>query len=63
LSKFPIDPEIIKKRAFMPDRLSELSKVDPEAALRLLRDWGDGKKAITDLWDEIMSLLDEHKKT
>lgn len=48
-----IDPETIKKNAYLPVKLSELSKKNPEAALQLLQDWGDGKKTIKKLWDEI----------
>jgi hypothetical protein len=55
--ELPIDPEIIKKRAYLPVKLSELSKIDPDAALKYLRNWGDGKQAISQLWDSVMSEL------
>lgn len=48
-SKPLIDPETVKKRAYLPVKLSELSKVNPEVALKLLQDWGDGKKPINRL--------------
>jgi DNA polymerase/3'-5' exonuclease PolX len=53
-----IDPETIKKNAYLPVKLSELSKENPEAALKLLQDWGDGKKTIKKLWEETLNLLE-----
>ncbi|WP_433958587.1 hypothetical protein [Cytobacillus horneckiae] len=53
-----IDPETIKKNTYLPVKLSELSKTNPEAALQLLRDWGEGKKPIKQLWDETLSYLE-----
>jgi hypothetical protein len=58
LKKYPIDPEIVKKNAYLPVRLSELSKIDPDAAITILQEWGDGKKPITILWDDISSKLE-----
>lgn len=57
-----IDPETIKKNAYLPVKLSELSKVNPEAALQLLQDWGEGKKPIKQLWDETLLKLETCKK-
>ncbi|MEQ6050011.1 hypothetical protein U2I53_13265 [Lysinibacillus capsici] len=44
--------ELIRMYAFLPVKLSDLSKVNPEAAIKLLQDWGEGKKTIRKLWDE-----------
>jgi hypothetical protein len=52
-----IDPETVKKNAYLPVKLSQLSKTNPTAALALLQDWGDGKKPIKQLWDEALQLL------
>ena len=57
-----IDPETIKKNAYLPVKLSELSKANPEAALQLLQDWGEGKKPIKQLWDETISKLESSNK-
>ncbi|MGG3887806.1 hypothetical protein [Metabacillus fastidiosus] len=54
---FLIDPETVKKNAYLPVKLSELSKENPEAALMLLQDWGDGKKPVKQLWDEVIKYL------
>ncbi|MED3571916.1 hypothetical protein [Cytobacillus praedii] len=48
-----IDPETIKKNAYLPVKLSELAKKNPVVALQLLQDWGEGKKTIKQLWNEV----------
>jgi len=45
-----INMDLVKIRAFLPEKLSELSRVNEPLALKLLRDWGDGKKTLRDLW-------------
>jgi hypothetical protein len=57
-----IDPETVKKNAYLPVKLSQLSKTNPAAALSLLQDWGDGKKPIKQLWDETLQLLENHQE-
>lgn len=52
-----INPETIRKSAHLPDKLSELSKHDPQAALEILRYWGEGKKPIVELWDLVCDKL------
>lgn len=52
-----IDPETIKKNTYLPVKLSELSKENPEAALQLLQDWGEGRKPVKQLWEEVTNLL------
>ncbi|PKU50094.1 hypothetical protein [Lysinibacillus fusiformis] len=49
--------ELVRIYAYLPVKLSDLSKVDPEAAIKLLQDWGEGKKTIRKLWDEIHKAL------
>lgn len=55
-----INPETIKKNAYLPTKLSELSRVEPEAAIKLLQDWGDGKKPVIQLWDEVVEKLGKY---
>jgi len=58
-NKWPIDPEIIMKRAFLSVKLDSLSYQQPEIAIQLLRDWGEGKKPVSQLWKEIHFYLEE----
>ena len=51
--------ELVRMYAYLPVKLSELSKVDPEAAIKILQDWGSGKKSIRKLWSEIHEALVE----
>lgn len=54
-----IDRKTIEKNAYLPVKITELSYKNPEAALQILRDWGEGRKPILHLWDEVMKKLDE----
>lgn len=54
----PIDRELLEKRKMIPVKLAELSYTKPEVVLVLLRDWGEKKKPITTLFDEILSHFD-----
>ncbi|MEH7108226.1 hypothetical protein [Bacillus sp. JJ1764] len=56
-----IDPETVRKNAYLPVKLGELSKSNPEAALQLLQDWGEGRKPVKQLWEEVIKYLDEEK--
>lgn len=51
--------ELVRIYAYLPVKLSELSKVDPEAAIKLLQDWGEGKKTIRKLWKETNEALEQ----
>ncbi|XJZ25998.1 hypothetical protein ACF5W4_11350 [Bacillota bacterium Lsc_1132] len=53
-----IDPETIRKNAYLPVKLSELSKSNPEAAIQLLQDWGEGRKPVKQLWEEALLQLE-----
>ncbi|MCY8609942.1 hypothetical protein G3M81_12590 [Bacillus paralicheniformis] len=57
MSKYLINPDTIQKSAYLPDKLSQLSKHDPQSALEILRYWGDGEKPITELWDLVCDKL------
>lgn len=48
----PIPVERIHQHANLPAKLAELSHLDAEKAISLLRDWGEGKKTIKALWEE-----------
>jgi len=51
--------ELVRMYAYLPVKLSELSKVDPETAIKILQDWGEGKKTIRKLWNAIHEALEE----
>ncbi|MFE3573903.1 hypothetical protein [Lysinibacillus sp. NPDC059133] len=50
--------DLIRMYAYLPVKLSQLSKENPNAAINLLQDWGEGRKTIRKLWKEINDLLD-----
>lgn len=54
--------ELVRIYAYLPVKLSELSKVDPEAAIKLLQDWGEGNKTIRKFWKETNDALKENDK-
>lgn len=56
-----IDRELIEMYANLPSKLSVLSKFNPEKAVKILQDWGDGKKTLRKLWKETESALKEIK--
>lgn len=51
--------ELVRMYAFLPVKLSELSKVNPEATIEILQDWGAGRKSIRKLWSATIDALDE----
>jgi hypothetical protein len=53
--KLPICLELLQKRQEIPMKLAELSYSKPEAALSLLRLWGEKKIAISPLYEEILT--------
>jgi hypothetical protein len=60
-NELAIDMEIVKKRAYLPVKLAELSYMDQEAALRLLREWGAGAKPVSQLWEEAVAALGQQE--
>ncbi len=50
--------ELVRIYAYLPVKLSELSKVNPNAAIKILQEWGEGKKTIRKLWKETTDLID-----
>lgn len=59
LVKSPISSERIRQHAYLPAKLAELSHINPEKAVLLLQDWGEGKKTIKKLWEEITAHVDD----
>lgn len=55
--------ELVRIYAYLPVKLSELSKVDPEAEIKLLQDWGGGKKTIRKLWDETHKAIEVYEES
>lgn len=53
----PIDMDLLKKREEIPIKLAELSYMDPDSAVVLLRKWGEKKSPITVLHAEICSYI------
>lgn len=60
---FPIDPERVQQNAYLPVKLSELSKFNLEKAFELLQAWGDGTKSIKKLWDEVIQYVGDNIHT
>ncbi|MGD6879936.1 hypothetical protein [Bacillus infantis] len=58
---FEILKQAAKKQAYLPTGLAKLSYQQPEEALRLLRNWGEGKQPLDRLFEEITHLL--HSKS
>jgi len=59
----PIDPERVRQNAYLPVKLAELSKSNPEKALELLQAWGEGTKTIKKLWDEVIQYVGDTIQT
>ncbi|QSB12069.1 hypothetical protein JTI58_10880 [Lysinibacillus fusiformis] len=55
--------ELVRIYAYLPVKLSELSKVDPEAAINLLQDWGEGKETIRKIWEETHKAIEENNNS
>lgn len=54
-----IDRELVKMNAYLPVKLAELSKFNPDAALLILRAWGEGTKPLRTLWFETSEMLEQ----
>ncbi|MGQ8949828.1 hypothetical protein [Bacillus altitudinis] len=61
MSGLPIDFDVVNKNAYLPVKLSELSKVDPSSALEILNHWGEGTKPITVLWEITIEKILQNK--
>jgi hypothetical protein len=49
--------EAALKQAYLPSKLAALSYQQPEESLRLLREWGEGRKPVKILFEEVIDLL------
>ncbi|ARK25974.1 hypothetical protein SporoP37_15710 [Sporosarcina sp. P37] len=52
-----IAKELLEMNAYMPVKLAELAKSEPDTALELLQAWGDGTKTLRTLWKEVTDAL------
>jgi hypothetical protein len=53
----PIDLELLQKRQAIPVKIAQLSYINPEKAIELLRKWGEKQAPITSLYEEILQAL------
>jgi hypothetical protein len=53
----PIDLDLLQKRREIPIKLAQLSYLNPEKAIELLRKWGEKQVPITPLYEEIIQAL------
>ena len=51
--------DLARMYAYLPIKLSQLAKVNPEATLEIIQDWRDGRNDIRKLWDATINALDE----
>ncbi|MFD1363072.1 hypothetical protein [Lentibacillus salinarum] len=59
----PIDTDLLKKREEIPIKLAELSYVDSEKTINLLRKWGEKNSPITVLHKELNDSLKDIDST
>lgn len=59
--EYPIDPEILKKRKAIPGLISELSYLNGDKAITYIRIWGEKRMPITELFDELINVIQEEK--
>ncbi len=57
MDTLPIDLDILQKRKSIPIKLAELSYLNNEKAIELLREWGEKRVPITPLYEKIMDAL------
>lgn len=57
MTDFPIDPVIIQKHAAIPGLIAELSYIDEGSAIDYMRVWGEKKKPISTMFEELSSEL------
>jgi len=56
-----IDREIIHMNAYLPVELAKLSRVDEEAAIKILRAWGEGTAPLKTLWAMVQTELKKYE--
>jgi|GEM_PF-1493079 len=50
--------DTIRKRMNLPKLISDLANRDTAAALRILQEWGEGRKPVAQLWEEATDALE-----
>jgi len=55
--KMPIDPEILQMKIEIPKLLAELSYRDQQEAIRLMREWGEKKRTINSMYEELNQIV------
>lgn len=53
-----INMELVRIKAALPVKLAELSRINKDAAITILQDWGEGVKPLKVLYKEILAELD-----
>lgn len=53
----PISPDLLRKRAAIPEKIAELSYRDRDQAIHYLRIWGEHRMPITPLFAELEKAL------
>jgi hypothetical protein len=56
----PLDLDLLQKRREIPEKLAQLSYMDPEKAIQLLRKWGEKQVPIAPLYEEIIQALNSN---
>lgn len=57
MTDLPIDLDLLRKRMAIPAKIAELSYTNQNEAIKYLRIWGEKKMPVTDLFNELSSLL------
>lgn len=53
-----INLELVRIKAALPVKLAELSRINKDAALLILQDWGEGVKPLKVLYKDVIAELD-----
>ncbi|MER2154732.1 MAG: hypothetical protein ABS917_11105 [Solibacillus sp.] len=53
-----INMELVRIKAALPVKLAELSRINKDAAITILQDWGEGVKPLKVLYKEVLAELD-----
>lgn len=53
-----INMELVRIKAALPVKLAELSRINKDAAITILQDWGEGVKPLKVLYKEVIAELD-----
>lgn len=56
----PIDLELLHQMEYLPVKLAELAEKNPAGALELLKAWGHRAKPIRHLWNDALTMIEQH---